>query len=286
MIYQAYQAQADIGEPLRNAARLATSALGVKLPIEVGLLRAMKARCELLARSRLSHQRPPFGIDQVRVDGADVAVTEEVVDATPFGTLLHFKKAATVEQPKVLLVAPMSGHFATLLRGTVRTLLPEHDVYITDWRNARDVPIWHGRFDFDDYTDHVIRFIEALGAGTHVVAVCQPSVAVLVAVALMAAANNPFQPASMTLMGGPIDTRVNPTQVSELAASRPIDWFERNLIGWVPLRYRGAMRRVFPGLLLVPRFLGPNPHRPVAAAPGCRGSLCWGEHGQGGRHLH
>jgi polyhydroxyalkanoate depolymerase len=114
----------------------------------------------------------------------------------------------------VLLVAPMSGHFATLLRGTVRTLLPEHDVYITDWRNARDVPIWHGRFDFDDYTDHVIRFIEALGAGTHVVAVCQPSVAVLVAVALMAAANNPFQPASMTLMGGPIDTRVNPTQVS------------------------------------------------------------------------
>ncbi len=146
------------------------------------------------------------------VGNREVAVREEAAHTTPFGTLLHFKKDVDVAQPRVLLVAPLSGHFATLLRDTVQTLLPEHDVYITDWHNARDVPLLHGRFGFDDYVDHLIRFLDVIGPGAHVVAVCQPCVAALVAVAVMAQDDNPAQPRSMTLMAGPIDTRVQPDQ--------------------------------------------------------------------------
>ena len=145
-------------------------------------------------------------------------------------------------QPRVLLVAPLSGHFATLLRATVRTMLAEHDVYITDWHNARDVALEHGQFGFDDYIAHLIRFLEAIGPGAHVVAVCQPCVAALVAASVMAQADNPAQPRSMTLMAGPIDTRVNPTKVNALAKSKSIDWFERNLIARVPYRYSGGGR--------------------------------------------
>src|SRR5262249_28372087 len=152
-------------------------------------------------------------------------------------------------QPRGPLVAPLSGHFATLLRGTVRTMLPEHDVYITDWHNVRDVPLMYGRFGFDNYIAHLIRFLEAIGPGAHVVAVCQPCVAVLVATAVMAQAGNAAQPRSMTLMAGPIATRVNPTKVNALANSRPIEWFEQNLIATVPLRYPGAFRRVYPGFV-------------------------------------
>src|SRR5882762_913526 len=144
---------------------------------------------------------------------------------------------------------PLSGHFATLLRDTVRVLLPEHDVHITDWANARDVGIWHGRFGFDEYVEHLIRFLETMGPGTHVIAVCQPCVQTLAAAALMAEDDHPAQPKSMTLMAGPIDTRVSPTKVNELATGKPIDWFERNLISHVPLRYPGATRRVYPGFL-------------------------------------
>src|SRR6266480_4011707 len=151
-----------------------------------------------------------------------VPVHEEQAHVTPFGTLLHFRKDVTTAQPRVLLVAPLSGHFATLLRNTVKTMLPEHDVYITDWHNVRDVPLTHGRFGFDDYIAHLIRFLEAIGPGAHVVAVCQPCVAVLVATAVMAQAGNAAQPRSMTLMAGPIDTRANPTKVNALANSRPI----------------------------------------------------------------
>src|SRR5262249_19165384 len=157
----------------------------------------------------------------VTIGNQDVAVTEYAADVTPFGTLLRFKKDIVQEQPRVLVVAPLSGHFATLLRATVRTLLPEHDVYITDWHNARDVALSAGGFGFDGYVSHLIRFLEKIGPGAHVVAVCQPCVAALVAASVMAQGDHPAQPRSLTLMAGPIDTRVNPTKVNELAKSKP-----------------------------------------------------------------
>jgi len=165
----------------------------------------------------------------------------------------------------VLVVAPLSGHFATLVRGTVQTLLPEHDVCVTDWHNARDIEPSHGRFGLDEYIDHVIRFLEALGPGAHVIAVCQPCVQVLAAVAIMAQGGHPAQPRSMTLMAGPIDTRVNPTKVNELAARRPLEWFERNLIATVPLRFRGACRPVYPGFLQLAAFMSMNLERHLKA---------------------
>jgi poly(3-hydroxybutyrate) depolymerase len=170
-----------------------------------------------------------------------------------------------VVQPRVLLVAPMSGHFATLLRHTIEVMLPEHDMYVTDWKNARDVPLRDGGFGLDDFVAHIIRFLEAMGPGAHLVAVCQPAVPALAAVALMADAANPAQPRSMTLMAGPIDTRANPTKVNELAQSRPIAWFEKNLIGTVPWGFPGAHRRVYPGFLQLAAFISMNLDRHVTA---------------------
>jgi len=181
-----------------------------------------------------------------------------VVLSLPFGDLLRFRKDIATEQAKVLVVAPMSGHFATLLRNTVATLLQDHDVYITDWRNARDVPLEAGPFGYDDYVDTLIRFVEELGPDTHVVAVCQPCVQVLTAAAVMAQSGNPFQPRSMTLMAGPVDTRINPTAVNRLATERPIDWFRKNLIATVPARHRGAGRKVYPGFVQVGAFIAMN----------------------------
>jgi polyhydroxyalkanoate depolymerase len=166
-----------------------------------------------------------------------------------------------VPQPRVLVIAPMSGHFATLLRGTVRTMLAEHDVYITDWHNPRDVSLSAGRFGFDEFVQHVIDFTDTIGQGTHLLAVCQPTVAALAAVALMAADDHPAQPASMTLMAGPIDTRVNPTRVNELAKSKPIEWFEQNLISAVPFGFQGAFRRVYPGFVQLNAFMAMNLER-------------------------
>jgi polyhydroxyalkanoate depolymerase len=187
-----------------------------------------------------------------------VTVHEDVVDRTPFATLLHFRKDVDPPPPRVLLVAPMSGHFATLLRDTVRTMLPEHDVYLTDWHNARDVAAAHGAFGLDDFVDHVVRFLAVLGPASHVVAVCQPCVAVLAAVAVMAEAGHPAVPCSMTLMAGPVDARVNPTRVNALATGRPLDWFRRHLIDRVPWRYPGAGRPVYPGFLQLAAFMSMN----------------------------
>jgi polyhydroxyalkanoate depolymerase len=194
------------------------------------------------------------------VDGKPVTIIEEVAAHTPFCSLLHFRKDAGVSpaQPRVLVIAPMSGHFATLLRGTVKTMLAEHDVYITDWHNPRDVPLSHGRFGFDEFVQHVITFTEEIGAGTHLLAVCQPTVAALAAVSLMAADDHPAQPASMTLMAGPLDTRINPTKVNALAKSKPIEWFERNLISAVPSGFAGATRRVYPGFVQLNAFMAMN----------------------------
>jgi polyhydroxyalkanoate depolymerase len=177
----------------------------------------------------------------------------------------------------VLLIAPLSGHFATLLRATVRTMLAEHDVYITDWHNARDVSVAEGRFGFDEYIGHIVRFLETMGPGAHLVAVCQPCVAALVAAAVMAQADNPAQPRSMTLMAGPIDTRVNPTKVNDLAKSKPMEWFEKNLIATVPHRYAGGGRRVYPGFVQLAAFMSMNIERHLKAHQELYENLARGE---------
>jgi polyhydroxyalkanoate depolymerase len=265
MLYSTYQLHADWMEPIRTVARSSAAALAHWNGTIVDGMRHFGAACELMGHTRLTHERPDFGIASVSVDGREVAVHEEPALVTPFGTLLHFRKDADIAQPRVLLVAPLSGHFATLLRDTVRTLLAEHDVFITDWHNARDVSVADGRFGIDEYTEHVIRFLEAIGPGAHVIAVCQPCVAVLAAASLMAQGGNPAQPRSMTLMAGPIDTRVNPTKVNELAKGKPMDWFERHLIGTVPPRYAGAGRRVYPGFVQLTAFMSMNMARHIKA---------------------
>ncbi|MET3893614.1 poly(3-hydroxybutyrate) depolymerase [Bosea sp. OAE506] len=266
MLYLAYQTQADFMNPARMLAQSALAAIGARAmsgqPMD---WRATAAAYEMVTRAGLTHERPPYEIDSVREGNRDVPVTEEVVLTLPFGSLLRFRKDSETPQAKVLVVAPMSGHFATLLRNTVATLLRDHDVYITDWHNARDVPLEAGPFGYDDYVDTLIRFVETLGAETHIVAVCQPCVQVLTAAAVMAQAGSPFQPRSMTLMAGPVDTRVNPTTVNKLAMDKPIDWFRRNLIATVPSRFPGGGRRVYPGFVQLGAFVAMNMQRHVNA---------------------
>jgi poly(3-hydroxybutyrate) depolymerase len=267
VLYQFYQSYVDGLAPWQSMAAAFGDAVVQQWPglPQTPWQRGMAAACRLFAEGRLQHSRPEFGIDSVTIGSTILPVTEDAVRVTPFSTLLHFAKEAPRPQPKVLLVAPMSGHFATLLRHTVRTMLPEHDVYITDWHNARDVPLSAGEFDFDDFIDHVIQCLEVLGPGAHVVAVCQPAVAVLAAVALMAQSANPCQPRSMTLMAGPIDTRIAPTKVDDLAMEHPTDWFEANLISRVPAGHPGAHRRVYPGFVQIGAFMAMNLPRHLRA---------------------
>ena len=222
MIYQAYRTQANFLDQVRPLAAAAGSALRLPWP-PLGQdwpLRTLAGVLETFANLTVIHSRLPFGIESVPAGNQLIPVTEEAVLSTPFATLLHFKKATGAGQPRVLLVAPMSGHFATLLRATVKTMLPSHDVYITDWHNIRDVPLADGCFDFSAFVDHLIEFLRVMGPGAHVVAVCQPCVAVLAAAALMAEDGDAAQPRSMTLMAGPIDTRINPTKVNELGHAK------------------------------------------------------------------
>ncbi|MGC4396269.1 polyhydroxyalkanoate depolymerase [Hydrogenophaga sp. T2] len=260
MLYQAYQTQSDLLSPWRLAAQSLASALWVPRT-ERTWLRQLAAACDLVGRLRLTHSRPPYGIGEVQVNGEPVAVDETVALQLPFGSLLHFQKRAADPGPPVLLVAPLSGHFATLLRETARTLLQDHDVYITDWHNARDVHLRHGAFGLDDYIDYLMRFTAHLGPGAHMVAVCQPCVAALAATALMAENGDPAAPVSLTLMAGPVDCRVNPTEVNRLATSKPIEWFEQNLISHVPLPHAGHLRRVYPGFVQLTAFMSMNPER-------------------------
>ena len=262
MLYQAYQFQTDMASPLR----LMAQSLGASLWLEKterSLLRQMSAASEVLSRMRLTHSRPAYGIDSVQIGERMVPVIEENVLTLPFGSLLRFRKdvEGLPPQPKVLLAAPLSGHFATLLRETVRTLLQDHEVYITDWHNARDVSLRHGAFGLEDYIEYMIRFVEAVGEGAHMVAVCQPCVAALAATAVMAEDDNPAAPRSLTLMAGPVDCRVNPTEVNRLATSKPIEWFEKNLISHVPLPHKGVMRRVYPGFVQLTAFMSMNLER-------------------------
>jgi poly(3-hydroxybutyrate) depolymerase len=257
MGYGAFQAQADLLLPARLAAGLANAALdmGPAWLRQIPPLGHISAGWEMLTRAGLTHHRPDYGFRSVRIDGEDVPVSEEIAASTPFGDLVRFRKAGDPEQPRILLVAPLSGHFATLLRGTVETLLPDNDVYITDWRNAREAPLAAGAFGFDEYVDHVIAFMEAIGPGAHMISVCQPCAHALAAVSIMAEDDHPATPLSMTLMAGPVDTRINSTKVNDLATTHSIEWFEQNLISAVPARYPGAGRRVYPGFMQLTAFL-------------------------------
>jgi poly(3-hydroxybutyrate) depolymerase len=257
MMYQAYQMQSDLTSPLRLMAQQLAASLWFQ-KTEKSALRSIAAASEVLSRMRLTHTRPAYDI-------ADVS--ELPILKLPFGTLLHFRKngPAAETRPRVLLVAPLSGHFATLLRETARTLLQDHDVFITDWHNARDVPLRHGAFGLDDYIDYMMQFIAKMGPDTHVIAVCQPCVAALAAAALMAEDNHIAQPRSLTLMAGPVDCRVNPTGVNQLAISKPIEWFAQNLVSHVPLPHAGFGRRVYPGFLQLTAFMSMNLERHKAS---------------------
>ncbi len=222
---------------------------------------------ELMYRLGKAYEKPSFGIEKVAVNGQDVRILERVAIQKPFCDLIHFRKdmsdaeIAKLDQPKVLIVAPLSGHHATLLRDTVRSMLENHDVYVTDWLDARMVPYSEGPFHLHDYVYYVQEFIRALGPDVHLMAVCQPTVPVMAAVSLMASENDPKLPRSMTLMGGPIDPRKSPTQVNDLAASKPFNWFENTVIYAVPPNYPGHGRKVYPGFLQHAGFIAMNPGR-------------------------
>lgn len=231
MLYGAYQAFSDSMEPMRASAKAALRMRPFLPMAETPFMRRGYALAQVIDSARLTHARPPYEIHRVRCGNRDVAVREEVVHSTPFGDLLHFAKdGVKAPQPRVLLAAPLSGHFATLLRQTVETLLRDHDVYVTDWKNARDIPLSAGRFGLEDYTDHLIDWLRHMGPGAHLMAVCQPCVPALAAVAVMSEARDPCTPRSMTLMGGPVDTRIAPTVVNTLATEKSYDWFERMMI--------------------------------------------------------
>jgi polyhydroxyalkanoate depolymerase len=267
MLYDAYQAQQDVFAPVRAGADLVKAAFSdtVLGPTANYFFRSIAAAAEIVSRSHLIHERPPYGIETVVAEGRPVAVHEEVALEMPFGNLVHFRKEDTSGQPKVLLAAPMAGHFPTLLRNTAQTMLADHDVYITDWKSGRDVPLGCGGFGTDDYVDHLTAFFSHIGPGVHGVAVCQPCPSMLATVALMAEDNHPATPRSLTLMAGPVDTSINPTRVNILANEHPIEWFEQNLITTVPRRYAGAHRRVYPGFLQLSAFMTMNMARHVRA---------------------
>jgi len=262
MLYQAYQFQDDLIAPLRDLARRLQIFSAPMFWGPAGeMAQHFSAALEMISRYEITHKRPDFAIDVVRVGNRDVPITIETTLDLPFGKLLRFAADIDTPRPRILVVAPLSGHFSTLLRGTVKTLLRDHDVYITDWANARDVPVSAGLFGMDDYVDYIIRFLEKIGPGGHVLAVCQPCVQVLAAVAVMSEEEHPATPRTMTLMAGPIDPRESPTEVNELAVSKSLAWFENSLISNVPWRYSGGGRRVYPGFLQLVAFMAMNMQR-------------------------
>ncbi len=229
------------------------------------LANEFSAAGEFLREGTKTYPKPAWGLPETTIDGKKARVTEEVVQNFPFMELRHFKRDTDRNDPKLLVVAPLSGHFATLLRGTVERMLPEHDVYVTDWRNARDVSMKAGKFDLDDYVDYVQKAIQTVGPNTHVLAVCQPTVPVLAAISLMAQNNAPNQPLSMTLMAGPIDTRAAPTEVTKLAEDKPMSFF-KGLISNVPHGHPGVGRHVYPGHLQLLSFIAMNPDRHMGSS--------------------
>ena len=261
MLYNAYELQrsmlsgaaawASVGAEVLSNPAMPTSYFGVGSIIASAL--------DVFAHAAMARGKPTFGIQETVVDGRTYNVTESIVLHRPFGNLLRFERdELPADAPNLLIVAPMSGHFATLLRGTVARMVQSARVYITDWADAKTVPLEEGVFDLDDYIDYVIGFIEHIGPGTHLLAVCQPSVPALAATAIMSARDNPCRPASLTMMGGPVDTREAPTSVNDVAMQQPLSWFENNVIATVPLAYPGAGRRVYPGFLQLAGFMSMN----------------------------
>jgi poly(3-hydroxybutyrate) depolymerase len=225
--------------------------------------RSVSATCELIERITRNYEKPRFGIHSTIMNGTTVLVEQETVLQKSFCDLVHFRKDIAEKQPVLLIVAPMSGHHATLLRSTVQDTLPFFDVYITDWVNARDIPLSLGSFDCDDFIDYVIDFTRHIGPGSSVMAVCQPTVPVLAAVSIMADAGDPATPINMILIGGPVDARISPTEVDSFAAHRQINWFEKHMITRVPLNYPGAMRAVYPGFIQLTGFMAMNLKRHI-----------------------
>ncbi len=269
MLYQFHEWQHAAMAPMRMLAEAQANLLRLSyLPgNQTPAARGMAAGLEVFERVTRRYPKPRFGLATTPVRGKRHEVREDIVLRLPFCQLKHFHRlgAEAGRDPKLLIVAPLSGHYATLLRGTVEAMLPNHEVYITDWRDARLVPLSAGNFGLDDYIDYVIQFLHHLGPNTHVMGVCQPSVPVLAAVALMSQARDANIPASMTLMGGPIDTRLSPTVPNTLAQERSIEWFEHSVINHVPMNYPGFMRRVYPGFIQLTGFMSMNLDRHVGA---------------------
>ncbi|HYG30480.1 MAG TPA: polyhydroxyalkanoate depolymerase [Allosphingosinicella sp.] len=260
MLYDAYEMQRSL---LAGASTLANLGAGwLQNPANplsyAGMGPIVASALDVFAHASAPRGKPDFGLETTRVDGRTVAVREEIVLRKPFGQLKRFRRKGVASGPKLLIVAPMSGHYATLLRGTVERMLPRHDVYITDWRDAKLVPLEAGRFDLDDYIDYLVAFLEAIGPGAHMLAVCQPSVPCYAAAALMSADQHPARPRTLTMMGGPVDTREAPTAVNVLATQRPHSWFQQNVIATVPYLYPGGGRKVYPGFLQLAGFMAMN----------------------------
>ncbi|MFS0771687.1 polyhydroxyalkanoate depolymerase [Sphingomonas sp. 1P08PE] len=264
MLYNAYEMQRSM---LAGASAMANFGAGLlQNPANpfayMGGGAIVGSALEVFAHASAPRGKPGFGLDRTEIDGREVAVTEEIVLRKPFGQLKRFRRDGVEGGPKMLIVAPMSGHYATLLRGTVERMLPSADVHITDWRDAKLVPLSDGRFDLDDYVDYLVEFLEAMGADgsgrAHMLAVCQPSVPAYATAALMAANEHPLRPLTLTMMGGPVDTREAPTAVNTLATKRPHAWFEQNVIVTVPVTYPGAGRQVYPGFLQLAGFMSMN----------------------------
>src|SRR5215213_2449587 len=264
MLYDAYEVQRSF---LAGASKLAGLGAGwLNNPANPWGYNSMgplvAASLEVFAHAAAPRGKPEFGIESVTIQGKDVAVHEEILLRKPFGQLKHFAREGHDKGPHLLIVAPMSGHYATLLRGTVQRLLPSFDVYITDWRDAKLVPTKHGSFDLDDYIDYLIEFLEVIGKRSgerpHLLAVCQPAVPAFAATALMNADKNKWRPRTLTMIGGPIDTRKAPTAVNTLATERPFGWFENNVVATVPMIYPGAGRKVYPGFLQLAGFMTMN----------------------------
>jgi poly(3-hydroxybutyrate) depolymerase len=261
MLYNAYELQRNW---MAGASAIATA--GVELlqnpanPFAYfGGGPVLASALDVFAHAAAPRGKPAFGLDSTTIDGRTVPIIETIEAQKTFGQLKHFVRDGAREgDPKLLIVAPMSGHFATLLRGTVERMLPGHDVYITDWRDARNVPLSQGGFDLDDYIDYLVGWLEHIGPGAHMLAVCQPSVPSYAAVSLMSASNHPCLPRTLTMMGGPIDTREAPTAVNALAVERPLSWFKQNVVATVPMNYPGGGREVYPGFLQLAGFMSMN----------------------------
>ncbi len=269
MIYQLHEMNRTLLHPLMQWAEASSKLFSnpVSPLAHTPFSQRIAAGYELLYRLGKNYEKPAFGIDSTVIDGETVGIVEEAAETRPFCTLLHFRKDMSakaftaLKQPTVLLVAPLSGHHATLLRDTVRTLLPAHDIYITDWTDARMVPLEEGPFHLHDYIYYIQDFIRKLGPDVHVISVCQPTVPVLAAISLMASAGDKKLPKTMVMMGGPIDPRKSPTQVNDLATEKPYSWFENTVIDSVPATFPGAGRKVYPGFLQHAGFLAMNPRR-------------------------